>query len=262
MNFCVQPSCPLAQPLLLPISPGFSQNTSLYAIQVREQVVHRSGAFLPWHYHTTCDSIVISLIPAEQTKTWRQQYSRPRPPLRDHSVDVARSICRDCPLILSCSMAAGHPGLGGCSLGRSDCRPFGLCPLPLSLPFPFVLPKPPRKILLVSPAPPARPAGRPGQSSPPAVISSVGRRSPIRWKLLPLRSLSRLSLSLPHCPSHKFEYSTWPERASVASAAHGLEGVLFPTESEVIPSRSLVAAELMLVRRFPGAQISHLRTAS
>ena len=99
------------------------------------------------------DSIVISLTPAEQSKTWRQHYPRPRlrlPFRRGSSVTVCRAAARARGLPRSSFYPFPLDGRWPLlwSLGRSDCRPFGLClSLSLSFPFPFVLPKPPRKIL-------------------------------------------------------------------------------------------------------------------
>ena len=128
-------------------------------------------------------------------------------------------------------MAAGH------SVGRSDFPPLGLGPsssLALSPPFPLPLcaPKAPKEDTSRVGCP-ACPGGRRSARLPLLSLPSVGLQSDGngRGHGCPFpASAPAPALALPppslRCPSHKFEYSTWPERARLrawlpAAAASG-----------------------------------------
>ena len=179
------------------------------------------------------DSIVISLIPAEQSKTWRPHY--PRSQLRVRR-DISQSVGRPAAAVLS-SFPVRWPLATLTLVGRSlrpAAVPSDFAPL---FPLPLCAPKAPEEDTSSVDCL-ACPVGRPAQRSPSAVISSVGLQSDGNSGSL---SLSLILSPSPHCPSHKFEYSTWPERATARAAPDGglgLGGVLFLTESEVILSAS------------------------
>ena len=158
-------------------------------------------------------------------------FATPSPP---RHVSVRRAAGRGSTFILSRSMAAGHSDSGR-SVPPSGGRPFGLCPSLSPSPLCSQSPRG-RYFERRLPRLPGRPT-----STALAFRCYLFRWSPIRWKLRLSLSLSLILSPSPHCPSHKFEYSTWPERATARAAPDGglgLGGVLFLTESEVILSAS------------------------